>query len=64
MVTASQVYTMIPLNSILYIIGGGIAYTIGTYYYNKDEMPYNHTIWHLFVMAGTTLHCVAVITML
>ena len=63
LVTASQVYTMLPLSSILYVIGGGIAYTIGTYYYNKDELPYNHTIWHLWVMAGTALHCVAVVTM-
>lgn len=63
-VTASQVYSMIHWNSILYIIGGGVAYTIGTYYYNNDDLRYNHTIWHLWVMVGTTLHLVGVITML
>jgi len=64
LVTASQVYTMIPFDSMMYLLGGGVFYTIGTYFYNDDDLRYNHTIWHLFVMAGTTLHLIGVIALL
>jgi len=49
---------------MLYLLAGGVAYTIGTYYYNNDDIRYNHTIWHLFVMAGTVLHLIGLIVML
>ena len=38
------------------IAGGGLAYTLGVPFYNADHRPYSHFIWHLFVVAGTTLH--------
>lgn len=31
---------------------GGILYTFGTYFYKNKRIPYNHAIWHLFVLAG------------
>ena len=40
------------------LVGGGIFYTIGVYFYNKDHVPYYHTIWHLLVMAGSIMHFV------
>ena len=63
-VTGYQVYDQLPTDTVLYLLAGGVAYTIGTYYYNNDDIRYNHTIWHLFVMAGTLFHLVAVIVML
>lgn len=63
--TFSQVYHLLPTESLMYMIAGGVSYTIGTYFYNSDDtIRYNHTIWHLFVMGGTTLHLVGVVTML
>ena len=45
------------------VVGGGIAYTIGVPWFIKDGrtcgVP-DHTIWHLFVLAGSTLHYAAV----
>ena len=37
------------------LLVGGILYTSGTYFYKNKRIPYNHAIWHLFVLAG----CVA-----
>lgn len=34
------------------LILGGVFYTAGTYFYKNNKIPYNHAIWHLFVMAG------------
>lgn len=46
--------------ALLYLIGGGLCYTFGIYFYAKEKIPYNHTIWHLFVLGGSTLHFLGV----
>lgn len=38
------------------LLGGGIAYTVGIYFYVKNNHRYMHFIWHLFVIAGSVLH--------
>ncbi|NND64174.1 MAG: hemolysin III family protein [Flavobacteriaceae bacterium] len=35
---------------------GGASYTIGTLFYAVERIPYNHAIWHLFVLAGSVFH--------
>jgi hemolysin III len=49
-------------STIAWLISGGIAYTVGTLFYHRDSLPYAHAIWHLFVIAGSALHFVAVST--
>ncbi len=38
------------------LVGGGIAYTAGIYFYVKNNRKYMHFIWHLFVIVGSVLH--------
>lgn len=40
---------------ILFFFGGGM-YTCGTLFYGWRTLPYHRMIWHLFVLAGATLH--------
>ena len=35
---------------------GGLFYTTGVIFYVWDTLPFNHAIWHLFVMAGSISH--------
>lgn len=42
------------------LVGGGVAYTLGVVFYLADRIPFNHAIWHLFVLAGGGLHYFAV----
>lgn len=35
---------------------GGVFYTLGIIFYAIDRIPYNHFIWHLFVLAGAISH--------
>ncbi|MHA3787045.1 PAQR family membrane homeostasis protein TrhA [Flavobacterium hauense] len=42
--------------ALYYLLGGGLCYTFGIYFYAKEKIPYGHTIWHLFVLGGSTLH--------
>lgn len=51
----------LPAATLLLILFGGIAYTAGTYFYLSKRIAYAHAIWHLFVVAGATLHFIAVI---
>ncbi len=35
------------------LLAGGLLYTAGTYFYKNNKIPYNHAIWHLFVLGGS-----------
>jgi hemolysin III len=39
-----------------WLIGGGVAYTLGTLFYVWERLPYNHAIWHGFVLMGSVCH--------
>jgi hemolysin III len=38
-----------------------MAYTLGVVFYAWQRLPYNHAVWHLFVMAGSTCHFACVL---
>lgn len=43
------------------LLAGGLAYTGGIVFYLWQRLPYNHAIWHLFVLAGSVLHFFAIL---
>lgn len=43
------------------LIAGGLFYTVGSIFYLWRKLPYNHAIWHLFVLAGSISHFFAVL---
>ena len=43
----------ITYNGFFTLLAGGIVYTVGTYFYKNKNIPYNHAIWHVFVMGGS-----------
>ncbi|WP_264565243.1 PAQR family membrane homeostasis protein TrhA [Flavobacterium sp. N3904] len=53
-------WNTIPLTVFLWILAGGICYTLGVYFYIKGDKQYFHTIWHFFVLLGTIFHFIAV----
>jgi hemolysin III len=46
---------------IAWLVAGGLAYTGGVAFYAWDRLRYNHAMWHVFVLAGSTCHFVAVL---
>ncbi len=46
----------VPAASIILLIGGGIAYTMGTIWYRKKHILHTHIVWHSFVIIGTVCH--------
>ena len=49
----------LPIETFTWIIVGGVIYSIGVIFYKWDSLPYNHTIWHLFVLGGSISHFIA-----
>ncbi len=51
----------VPVGGFLLLLGGGIAYTLGTAFYVWKQLRFHHAIWHLFVLAGSAFHYFAVL---
>ena len=60
-VAAKPIFLLVPLPGILLILVGGLFYTSGLVFFAAPHRRYAHFIWHLFVMAGTTCHFLAVL---
>jgi hemolysin III len=45
---------------LYWLIGGGIAYTVGAILYAIKRIKFNHAIFHVFVLAGAACHFIAV----
>lgn len=52
--------THVQFGGLVLIFAGGLAYTIGVIFYAIERIPYFHSVWHLFVLAGTSFHFFAV----
>jgi len=46
----------LPMQALIWLGMGGAAYSAGAIFYIWRGFPYHHAVWHLFVLAGTTLH--------
>lgn len=46
------VYAFLQLEGFLLLLAGGLFFTFGAIFYAWHRLPYNHAIWHLFVIAG------------
>lgn len=51
----------VPPSGLLWLVGGGIAYTAGVAFYAAERLRYGHFLWHLFVLTGTSCHFCAVL---
>jgi hemolysin III len=49
--------------SLYGLVIGGLFYTVGTIFYLWESLPYNHGIWHLFVIMGSFSHFCAIINL-
>jgi len=56
------VLAIVPLAKALNVSGmiflalGGLLYTVGVIFYKMKKIPYMHSVWHLFVLAGAVMH--------
>ena len=60
LIAAKPLWDSLPTAGLLWLLAGGIAYTGGVFFYVRKDLRYSHLVWHLFVLAGTVCHFVAV----
>ena len=62
LIAIRPLWLYVPAWGLFWLLAGGLAYTAGVVFFATDErIRYNHFIWHLFVIAGTACHFVAVL---
>jgi len=50
----------LPLEGLLWLLAGGISYTIGATLYSIKKIKFNHGIFHMFVLIGSFCHFISV----
>lgn len=58
-----QILVNLPPAGVTMLFAGGIVYTVGVLFYAWEKLPYNHAIWHLFVLGGSICHFFAMVTL-
>jgi hemolysin III len=60
-IAADTAWTLIPKWGLFWLLAGGICYTAGAFFFMTERIRFFHFVWHLFVIAGTACHFVAVL---
>jgi hemolysin III len=50
----------LPMAGVWWLVAGGLTYSFGIIFYAWNRLPFNHAIWHLFVLGGSSCHVLAV----
>lgn len=60
-IALKEALVSIPPGGLIWLAVGGVVYTVGVVFYAWKKLPYNHAIWHLFVLGGSTCHYFAIL---
>ena len=59
-VAVKPILIAVAPGGLLLLLAGGLAYTTGVIFYAWERLPYNHAVWHLFVLTGHAFQFFAV----
>lgn len=58
-----QSWNVLPTRTLVFVILGGLVYSLGVVFYRWRDLPYSHSVWHLFVLGGSILHYFSILLM-
>lgn len=58
---SGRLFELISTTGLVFLILGGLFYTLGIFFYVWKSKPYTHVIWHLFVLVGSIMHFFAIL---
>lgn len=61
LLVADKAWALVPNWGLFWLLAGGIAYTAGAAFFMAERLRYFHFVWHLFVIAGSACHFMAVL---
>ena len=50
----------LPSGALWLLVAGGLCYSVGTIFYLWEKLPFNHAVWHVWVLGGSVCHWAAV----
>ncbi|MDF1552293.1 MAG: hemolysin III family protein [Deferrisomatales bacterium] len=59
-IAIKPLYAALPAGGLVWLVAGGLSYSLGTIFYVMKKTRYMHAVWHLFVLGGSICHFVAV----
>jgi len=60
-VAVKPLLARVPKPGLLWLLIGGLFYSLGAGFYLWKKFPYHHAVWHLFVLAGSVCHYFAIL---
>lgn len=58
---SKELFANLSIGGVYWLVAGGVIYTSGVVFYLWKRLPFNHAIWHLFVLAGSVCHFFAIL---
>lgn len=59
-IAVKPMFVLLSPGALVLLGLGGLFYTAGTVFYHRERVPYSHAVWHLFVIAGSLCHYLAI----
>ncbi len=59
-VALKPMFVLLSPGALALLSAGGVLYTAGIAFYHSKRVPYSHAVWHLFVVAGSVCHYLAI----
>lgn len=60
LIVVYQMAVKLSMGAVGLLAAGGIIYSLGVIFYVNKRIPYNHAIWHGFVLGGSVCHFLAI----
>ncbi len=59
-IAIKPMFVLLSPGALALLGAGRLLYTAGVFFYRSDRVPYSHAVWHLFVVAGSVRHYLAI----
>ncbi|MCH8336329.1 MAG: hemolysin III family protein [Proteobacteria bacterium] len=60
-IVAPEMMDAIGVNGMVWLVAGGLCYSVGAVFYAAKKLYFHHVVWHFFVLAGAACHFLAVV---
>ena len=61
LIALKPLWQLMPFWGLFWLLGGGLMYTAGVVFFAMDRIRFGHFVWHLFVVAGSVCHFIAIL---
>jgi hemolysin III len=59
-VAVKAMFVLLSSGALALLGAGELLFTAGIFFYRSDRVPYSHAVWHLYVLAGSVCHYLAI----